>query len=619
MSRARFAAYIYATSRDASDLTERHHSSGIPLPSEPDDDPEADLRAALETSQAKQLASSIAPHLATIADIANASTLDVLWDRHRYVRHVTRQLVRDGHRDPTREAERLARARVHRAYMHVGGRVRALDWDNVGTIVAIANQTGTAYVHFVAPDGRQAHRWLDWADAKPIDHPDPADITDSAEDYFTLADAAVADDVAIWNRLLEDHDIRYDEPIVIPAAVDHRQRQLAHRLAGNPPDWLTWWLGPRPPDPAGAQMWNDEVATLAAWRDARHLPDDIAGYGPAPAAEHIERWRNHLQRSLQVRDWLHHHTPNLQPEPVIPLEPAQIRARLDELDALLADAPPDQTRILHAIDTGELTPADINAAITAALKTQGARRDWILEHWPHVIEHAELTRLARQHGPLDHWPIPLDALAQHLLDQIRAISNDTPEPRTLTELDAELAAADPRARYRDLDNQLNALHATIRQLTRRTRRPRRTAPGPRRPTRHPPRRTPPATHPSRDQHRRQRGLATLWGTGHRPHELVTADQPTQQPPRPHRHHRRRDVGHRSRSRLPPQPPPPPPPRTTPTAHHRDRRPPRTHQTHRQRPPRPGTRLRPPPPPTVAAARPGAPPRRRHHASPTHSG
>ena len=133
----------------------------------------------------------------------------------------------------------------------------------------------------------------------------------------------------------------------------------------------------------------------------------------------------------------------LDPVPVTDLTAAEIRERLDELDAILATAPPDQTRILDALHTGQLTPADLDHAIADALATQDTRRDWILEHWPHVIEHAELSRLAAQHGPLDHWPLPLPAAAQHLHDQLATISRDTPEPRTLTELDAELAAADP--------------------------------------------------------------------------------------------------------------------------------------------------------------------------------
>ena len=136
MSRARAGAHLYATSTDAATLGERPHTSGIPLPSEPADDPETNLIDALEQSAAKLLASHIAPHLAEVADTATHSHLDELWARNQHIRHVIRTLEAAGHRNPTTEAERLARARTHRAYLHTGGRVRALDWDNVGTVIA---------------------------------------------------------------------------------------------------------------------------------------------------------------------------------------------------------------------------------------------------------------------------------------------------------------------------------------------------------------------------------------------------------------------------------------------------------------------------------------------------
>ena len=74
MSRARRGAWIYATRRDAAAFVERHHASGIPLPSEPTNDPESDLLAALQRSHAKQLATRQAPHLAEIADLAGTAT-----------------------------------------------------------------------------------------------------------------------------------------------------------------------------------------------------------------------------------------------------------------------------------------------------------------------------------------------------------------------------------------------------------------------------------------------------------------------------------------------------------------------------------------------------------------
>jgi hypothetical protein len=521
LSRARLGAWIYATSRDAALFIERHHTTGLRLPSEPDDDPEADLLAALQASHAKQFASIIVPPLAAIADLGTANSLDVLWARQRWIRQVTGDARRAGHRDPTVEAERLTRARTHRQYLHVGGRVRALDWDNVGTVIAIADHAGTSKVRFVAEDGRTATRWLRWSDTKPIDHPTPVDVPDSATAYFAAAENALAHDVAAWNQLLAAHGIAADDPVIVPAAIEHRRRQLHHRLAGDPPDWLGWWLGPRPPDPVGAQVWDDEVATMAAWRDARHLDPATPGYGPPPSPEHVERWRQHLQHSLDVHLWLRTHHPGLDPDRVVPLDAAHTRERLEELDAILATAPADQTPIIHALLAGTLAAGDLHLALSAAHHTQAARRDWILDHWAHVVEHAELSRLAQRLGPLDHWPIPLPPAAQALLDGVAAITSDTPEQRTLVELDGELDAADPRRHARMLTEQLAQLRHTIHQL---------------RDERHRIANRPElVTHLDhhlnelRDRHRhlahqkrRYDAKAAMWTTGHRPRELAAA-------------------------------------------------------------------------------------------------
>jgi hypothetical protein len=105
------------------------------------------------------LASTVAPHLADIADLAHRS-LDVLGRRHRHITAVVHRLETAGLRNPSVERERLAAGRAHRSFLRTSGRVRALDWDSVGTVVVIAHTTGTAYVHFQASDGRQAMKWL---------------------------------------------------------------------------------------------------------------------------------------------------------------------------------------------------------------------------------------------------------------------------------------------------------------------------------------------------------------------------------------------------------------------------------------------------------------------------
>ena len=344
--------------------------------------------------------------------------------------------------------------------------MRALDWDNVGTVTAIADPTGTAYVHFVAPDGRQATSCLHWAQIKPIDHPDPADLTDEAADYFALAEqAARRRRSRLWHRQLAGHGIDPDEPVVVPAAIEHRHRQLAHRLAGQQPAWLTWWLGARPATPAGTQVWDDEVTALATWRDAHHLDDDVAGYGPPPDdPPHVDRWRR---------------TPPTQPPhpPLAPRPPtrprprprARTHRRRGPSNGSTNSTPssprhhPTRPRILDALHTGTPHPADLDAAIAppSTPKTPDATGSSSTGPTSSNTPNSPASAPPQAPSPTGQPPSPP---TQQLYDQLVAISTDTPEQRSLTDLDAELAAADPDNRLHDLEAQLDELDARIRAI-----------------------------------------------------------------------------------------------------------------------------------------------------------
>jgi hypothetical protein len=87
-----------------------------------------------------------------------------------------------------------------------------------------------------------------------------------------------------------------------------------------------------------------------------------------------------------------------------PLLPSlsQLEARRTELDERFASAPPDQRDLIARLrDGNQLTLADTTEALNTALDAQGARREWILANWPHVVEYAEITRAieTRSYGP----------------------------------------------------------------------------------------------------------------------------------------------------------------------------------------------------------------------------
>ncbi|MEM1334211.1 MAG: MobF family relaxase, partial [Actinomycetota bacterium] len=149
LSRARRSAHLYATTDEAATIGERGHTTGIPLASENLDDPEADLTRAISTSRAKRFVTADHPSLAHIADLASRCDLGELRRRRRRVLAVITQLEAQGVDDPRQEAERHRLATEHRQHMHVGERVNARDWDNVGTVQRLHDLTGQASVRFV--------------------------------------------------------------------------------------------------------------------------------------------------------------------------------------------------------------------------------------------------------------------------------------------------------------------------------------------------------------------------------------------------------------------------------------------------------------------------------------
>ena len=462
MSRARQGSFLYATASQAAELVERPHSDGIPLPAEHADELDFDVRQAVSQSRAKTLASLHDPLLPTISRAAAEYRLDWLWNRHVHVRHLTAQLVADGYTDPTNAALRLARARAHRQFLTSGTRVNAADWDNVGTVIAVIDNSGTALVEFTSPTGACASRLLEWADIRPTGHPEPAEPTAEADAYFDLAQAALDEDIADWTTALTVHGIHPDESYLLPAAIAMRRQRLALALAGDPPGWLTYWYGPRPTDPAGAQVWDDEANHLAAWRDARHLGAATPGYGPQPADPTLaRRWAEHQDRSLATRDWLHDHTTNVPAPEARPVDVAAVHERIAELDQLLADAPSDQTRIITAIRNGELQPDDVDKALGDAADIQKERRQWITEHWPHVVELAELTKLSEAHDPLAHWPTAITSEVQRWLDQLADITADFADTTPLPDLDQRLADARPDAVKRRLQQESSTLRQRL--------------------------------------------------------------------------------------------------------------------------------------------------------------
>ena len=466
LSRARNTAHLYATTRDAAHIAEPTHTTGIPLPTENTDNPEHDLINVLTHSHAKQFALTTCPDLDVIADTANNFNLGQLTQRQRHINSAIHSLRTQGLADPHTALERLRLATEHRQRMHVGGRVNALDWDNVGTIRHLHDSTGHATVAFTTSDGQHTNtKTLPWEQLKPIDHPEPSELTDLAERFLTALSERINHDLATWHDALADYGINTGEPQVIPSAIAQRERKLFHQLRATPPKWLTWWAGSRPTDPTAAVVYDDHIRALATWRDQHQLPDHTPGYGPLPDNPDLaDQWRQRMDTALATRHWLTQRGPTT-PEAPAPISIADARQRLFELDELFAQAPADQRKIVdNLLADPNMDIADKIDALQHAGAHQTARQDWILRHWPNVIEHHELTTIVDNAGPLGHWPRALPARAQQLLDEVTRVSVDTPEERTLIDLDQAITANDPVHHIRRLEQELKPIRQQIRQF-----------------------------------------------------------------------------------------------------------------------------------------------------------
>jgi len=471
LSRAKNEAHLYATSKQAAAIGERTHSAGIPLPSEGANDAQADIIGTLSMSMAKQFATAHQPHLAVVADIAHEFTIGNLESRLGHINKVAARLRKQGHTDPSVAIERHTRATLHRSVMHVGGRVNALDRDNIGTVTNIADGVGHARVEFVSSDGtRSFHKLLPWENLRPVDSPPPAEMTPAATKYLTELDWQLTQELHDWEEALDDAGIDVSDYEMIPAALEQRRRQLVHQLRATPPAWLRYWTGDRPADPTGARVYDDHLTRLAQWRDTHQLTDDVAGYGPQPSDPvHAATWRTLLDEALDTRTWLEAHDPSVHAEPVQSIDLAAARDRIIELDALFASAPTDMRRVVedltNTIDTNTSPTVDTQLELLDAARAQQTERaDWILEHWPNVVEYIDLQAIVEHAGPLDHWPDALDTDVQDLYNQLAATSVDTPEDRNLRTLDQAWLEAHPAHQAEQLDEVRHHVYREINNL-----------------------------------------------------------------------------------------------------------------------------------------------------------
>jgi conjugative relaxase-like TrwC/TraI family protein len=392
LSRGRRANQILLTDPEhaalRAELDAERHDRGLIPPDEQIDPIDEHLSARLNRSAAKQLAHTIDPDLDTITTWTRTATLVDLETFYRSAAWAE-QIATSAH--GTTRAQLLdQRHRLDDVARHiaVGVQVSPHDRNNVGTVTAIDDTHGAATVHFIGRTGSEATRTFKWEELRvitptPAERSLPPDGQAALDHSLQTLDARIAD----YDRTLADHGIDPGDHRLYNAAIHHKIDQHTAVLLAEQPDWLTTLAGQPPSDAIGFRTWRESVALIAR-HQLRYGIDDGIGEPPHDGLERSE-WIRIVGAIVANRHWIH----SSERQSTLP---AAIRSeverydRLIELDDLIATAPADTRQFVAQLQHGQLSLDDTAELLQTALAQQDARHNWIIEHWPHIVEYQEL-------------------------------------------------------------------------------------------------------------------------------------------------------------------------------------------------------------------------------------
>jgi conjugative relaxase-like TrwC/TraI family protein len=391
LSRGTHTNHIILTDPEAAALAEAavrdtaRHDHGITHPDDEPDPAEEHLTQRLSRSAAKHLAHSVDADLLRVDQLAATvpfAELDQRARRATYAEHVTSTAHGHHRRNLEHRLDRLMHVATHIA---IGQHVSPADRHNIGIVVHVDDTAGTATLHFTSQNGQTAERTFDWHDLRIVEprQPAPRTLDPTAEATLDRIANGIRSAIAAWDTTLRGHGAELGDAGVYAFAAQRALDQASQRLAAEQPDWLHQLLGARPADVAGARTWDNAVTAITHWHLTHpHGPDDD------PAAAHqLRTW------ITQTRTWLdttHRTTATV----TATRTTAEIDERRIELEQILDTAPPDCRHLIAQLHNGQLALDDVDDLLRTALDQQHARRQWILEHWPHVVEYTELTRAA---------------------------------------------------------------------------------------------------------------------------------------------------------------------------------------------------------------------------------
>lgn len=438
MSRGRTSNWLVITAPEIAsvDADLARHDSAIPLSGEEPDDIDETLINRLSTSRRKLLAVTRDPQAEAIQHASTTLEFTVLegWARHAAAVEV--QAARVLGDDPHRQRGHLERMEHTARHAAVTQLVKAWDRRNVGTITAIDDAAGSIEVTFVAADGRIAARTMGWGDVTIVLPRHPPSRAMSPDAHATLDRLTTDLRVRLqhWDDYLARHGVQPDDSIVYHQATTVAADRAAALLSAAQPHWLTDLIGARPADPpAAVQIWDDAVLDIATHRLRNQITDPSQPIGPDATGTQLSRaWAAASPTAAATRLWLETHTNGPRLSVVRARSHPELYTRRAQLDQIFADAPADARGLINRLQTGGMLPLDdIAELLSDALAAQGARRRWILEHWPHVVEAAEIEHAISNHvaGP-DIAPL-IDALSTSHHRRL-ASAAATPEPWLLT-------------------------------------------------------------------------------------------------------------------------------------------------------------------------------------------
>jgi conjugative relaxase-like TrwC/TraI family protein len=426
LSRGTHENLIVVTEPEAAELERQaglelaRHDNGITPADELPLDLDAELTDRLGRSRAKHLAHTVDPDAAIVDLLARRHRYEQLMARHRCAANAERVASHEVGAERTALVAERERIEAVARHLRIGLSVSPHDRNNVGTVISIDDPSGTAEVQFLSRDGREAIREFDWEQLRLVDQDSPERLlTPAAEQRLARLTGGLQHRIDAWDRAVRTHGFEPGDTARLSRAASTHLTRSAARLVAHAPDQIEWYLGKQPIDPAGAATWLDGARAVAAWRLTHDTPPTVAGIGGRPTDATAHDWDELSDHLARTRLWLESSDRLVAESPVVPSH-GELVTRLDELTEILDTAPADCRHFVAELQSGQLTFGDTSELLQAALAQQDARRTWIVEHWPHLVEHQEIVAMLEDQTWGPDPTLLTDLLDGDISDELRA-------------------------------------------------------------------------------------------------------------------------------------------------------------------------------------------------------